>query len=304
MDKKELQAKIRELVKKRDALFLAHNYQRAEIQEIADITGDSLGLSMQAAKTKSKVIVFAGVHFMAETAYILSPKKTVLLPRMDAGCPMADMITVDALKKKKKELKGIPVVTYVNTPADVKAESDICCTSANAVAVLKSLKVKEVLMTPDRNLAMYVQRHVKTKIHLWEGYCNIHDRLRADHIKQAKKSYPRSVVIAHPECRPEVLDLADEIRSTSGMLAFCKESKKKNFIIATENGLLYQLREQNPEKKFYQASRVMLCPNMKITRLEDIYQALKTMDPVVTVPEKIRKKALRAVNKMLAVPRD
>jgi len=304
MNTKELQGRIRNLARKRNAIILVHNYQRAEIQEIADLTGDSLGLSIQAAETDAEVIVFCGVHFMAETASILSPNKTVLLPRMDAGCPMADMITAPALKKRKAELPGVPVVTYVNTTADVKAESDICCTSANAVKVVNSLDAKRVLMTPDKNLARYTQRHVKKEILLWDGCCNIHDRLRAEHILRAKERWPEAIVVAHPECRPEVLDLANAIRSTSGMISFCKESKATQFIIGTENGLLYQLKKQNPNKRFYQASRTMLCPNMKLTRLVDVAKALETMAPVVTVPEETRRKALVAVNRMLAVPRD
>ncbi|MBW2060648.1 MAG: quinolinate synthase NadA [Deltaproteobacteria bacterium] len=301
---KELQARVRELLKRRQAILLAHNYQRAEIQEIADLTGDSLGLSIQAAETDADVIVFCGVHFMAETASIICPDKTVLLPRLDAGCPMADMITAPALRIRKAELPGVPVVTYVNTTATVKAVSDICCTSANAIAVINSLPGDRVLMTPDRNLGQYAQRHVKKEILLWNGCCNIHDRLGADQILRAKARWPEALVVAHPECRPEVLDLADAVRSTSGMISFCGENHGQKFIVATENGLLYQLRRQNPDKQFYQASRAMLCPDMKLTRLEDIVEALATMNPVIKVPEEIRRRALKAVNRMLAVPRD
>ncbi len=304
METKQLQHKVRELVKKRNAILLVHNYQRAEIQEIADLTGDSLGLSIQAAETDADIIVFCGVHFMAETASILCPDKTVLLPRVDAGCPMADMITAPALKKRKAELPGVPVVTYVNTTAEVKAESDICCTSANVVKVVNSLDADRVLMTPDKNLGLYARRFVKKELLLWDGYCNIHNGLRADQILRAKERWPEAIVVAHPECRPEVLDLAEAIRSTSGMIAFCKESRATQFIIATENGLLFQLKKQNPDKRFYQASRTMLCPNMKLTRLKDVARALETMDPVVKVPEATRQKALVAVNRMLAVPRD
>ena len=304
MKTKELQKKIRILLEKRDAILLAHNYQRPEVQDIADMAGDSLGLSVLAGKTKARVIVFAGVHFMAETASIVSPKKTVLLPHMGAGCPMADTITAESLKARKKELPGVPVVTYVNSPAAVKAESDICCTSANAVAVVRSLNAPRVLMTPDRNLAMYTKRYVDKEILLWDGCCNIHDSLTADQVKRAKAQRPKARVLAHPECRPEVLDLADAIKSTSGMLEYCRESKHREFLIATENGLLHQLRKENPDKKFYQISRQMLCPDMKLTELTHIVQALETMDPVVKVPENIRRRALRAVNRMLAVPRD
>lgn len=304
MTKSEKKKRIRSLIKERNGIILAHNYQIGDVQDIADMTGDSLGLSIQAAKTEAEVIVFCGVHFMAETASILCPNKTVLLPRLDAGCAMADMITADSLRAKKAETPGIPVVTYVNSPADVKAESYICCTSANAVAVVKSLKEDRVLMTPDRNLAQYAARHVNKDIILWDGCCNIHDHLSAKQVVRAKERRPNAVVIAHPECRPEVLDLADVIRSTSGMLDYCAESSKGEFLIATENGILHQLRKQNPDKKFYQISRAMLCPDMKLTTLDDVIQALETMTPEVKVAEDIRVKALAAVDRMLAVPRD
>ena len=304
METKELQQKIRTLVKDRDGIILVHNYQRGEVQDIADMAGDSLGLSLQAARTEAKVIVFCGVHFMAETASILCPDKTVLLPRMDAGCYMADTITAEALRVRKSELPGVPVVTYVNSPADVKAESDICCTSANAVAVVKSIPDDRVLMTPDRNLALYTRRHVQKEIILWDGCCNIHDKLSAENVRQAKSKYPEAVVLAHPECRPEVLDLADAVRSTSGMLTFCDESPAREFIIATENGILHQLEKNNPDKLFHPVTSSMICPDMKLTRLEDVLEALQNMAPVVKVPEDIRQGALKAVNRMLGVPRD
>jgi len=304
MEIKELQSRIRALLKKREAILLVHNYQRGEIQDLADLTGDSLGLSMQAARTEAKVIVFCGVHFMAETASILCPRKTVLLPRLDAGCPMADTITAPALRARKKELPGVPVVTYVNSTAEVKAESDICCTSANAVAVVRSIKADRVLMTPDRNLAAYTRRHVDQEIITWDGCCNIHDRLTADQVIKAKERRPEAILMAHPECRPEVLDLADVIKSTSGMIEYAAKSEAGEFLVATENGILHQMRQRNPGKKFYQVSRTMLCPNMKLTRLKDVLRAIETMDPVVKVPEKVRVRALAAVERMLAVPRD
>ena len=304
MNTKELQQKVRELLKSRDGILLAHNYQRPEIQDIADMAGDSLGLSIEAGKTAARVIVFCGVHFMAETAAIVSPDKTVLLPRPDAGCPMADSITAEALRARKAELPGVPVVTYVNSLAEVKAESDICCTSANAVAVVKSLDAPRVLMTPDRNLALYTARHVDKEIILWDGCCNIHDGLTAEQVKKVKDEHPEALVVAHPECRPEVLDLADAVRSTSGMLTYCKENPAESFIIATENGILHQLRLQTPGKKFYPAWENMICKDMKLTSLEDVIKALETMAPVVKVPEDVRVKALAAVNRMLAAPRD
>jgi quinolinate synthase len=304
MDLKEMHQKIRDLARERRAVILAHNYQRPEVQDVADMTGDSLGLSIQAGRTPAEVIVFCGVHFMAETASIICPDKTVLLPRMDAGCPMADTITAESLKRRKAELPGVPVVTYVNSPAEVKAESDICCTSANAVSVVQSLPEPRVLMTPDKNLAQYTARHVAKEILLWEGQCNIHDRLTRDRVLKAKAEHPHAVLVAHPECRPEVLDLADAIRSTTGMLAYVKESDAKEFLIATENGLLYPLRNQNPGKAIYEVSHEMVCPNMKLTRLGDVLSALETMAPVVKVSEDIRVKALKAVTRMLDVKRD
>lgn len=300
----EKQKEIRELARKRDAVILAHNYQLAEVQDVADLTGDSLALSIQAGKNPAKVIVFCGVHFMAETASIVCPEKTVLLPRMDAGCYMANTITAESLRARKKDLPGVPVVTYVNSPAEVKAESDICCTSANVVAVVKSLDGDRVLMTPDRNLALYARRHVNKEIFLWDGCCNIHDRLTADEVLSVKSLHPGALVIAHPECRPEVLDLADVIRSTSGMITYCFETDHDEFIIATENGILHQLKKQMPDKRFHQASDKMICPDMKVTTLDDVIRALQTMEPEVKVPENIRIPAYKSVERMMAVPRD
>ena len=305
MSIKALQDKIRHLLEQENAILLVHNYQRPEIQDIADLTGDSLGLSIEASKTKAEIIVFSGVHFMAETASILCPDKTVLLPVISAGCPMADMVTVQSLVEKKLELPGVPVVTYVNSSAAVKAESDICCTSANAVQVIKSLVGHDtILMTPDKNLARYSQRHTDKKILYWEGFCPYHDRLTAEQVAMVKKRYPRALFMAHPECRPEVIDLADEVKSTSGMLDFSQKSKHKEFIIGTETGILHSLKTQNPDKIFIPADENMVCTDMKKIQLPDIVNALITMSPVVKVAEDIRVKAKRAVEKMLEVPRD
>jgi quinolinate synthase len=295
---------VRDLLRAKNAILLAHNYQRPEVQDAADLTGDSLGLSMEAAETDAEVIVFAGVHFMAESAAVLSPDKTVLLPEAGAGCPMADMITPERLRAKRAELPGVPVVTYVNSSAAVKAESDICCTSANVVSVVKSLPENHLLLTPDRNLAQYAQRHSDKKLDFWPGYCPIHDRLSPAEVFQAKKAHPKAVFMAHPECRPEVLDLADAVRSTSGMLAFAAESDAQEFIVGTENGLLHALVTKNPNKKFYPVSEQMICRDMKLTTLESIKTALESMTPVVEVPENIAQKARLAVERMLAVPRD
>lgn len=300
----ELKQAIKELLKKRNAVLLAHNYMRDEVQEIADITGDSLGLSQEAAKTSADVIVFCGVHFMAESAAILSPDKTVLLPRLDAGCPMADMITAEGLRKFKSERPGIPVVTYVNSSAEVKAESDICCTSANALKVVNSLPDNEIIFTPDRNLGHYVSRFSSKKFHLWDGYCPTHERLKPETVLQLKARHPDALFICHPECNPAVTALADHACSTSGMYDYCKQSPAKSFIIGTEAGILYRLKTENPDKEFILASPALFCPNMKLTSLEDILLALQSMEPVVTVEETVRIAAKRALDRMIAVPRD
>lgn len=292
---------IRALLKERNAILLAHNYQRPEIQDIADLTGDSLELSIKAAKTDADVIVFCGVHFMAETASIASPDKTVLIPRLDAGCPMADMITPEALKARLAELGEIPVVTYVNSTASVKAHSTICCTSANAVAVVNSLAEDEILMTPDRNLCQYAASKSTKRIHCWDGYCPIHDRLSAEEVLNVKAAHPEALFMAHPECRPEVLALADAVLSTSGMLDFAKRSGSQSFIVGTEEGLVYPLQKANPNKLFYMASESMVCEDMKRTTLGDVLRAIRAMTYEVKVNEKVRIPASRAVERMLGI---
>lgn len=305
MKKEELVSEIKQLLKERNALMLAHNYQRDEIQEIADITGDSLALSMEAAKTDKEVILFSGVHFMAESASILSPDKTVILPRMDAGCPMADMITAPALAEKKKEIPGVPIITYVNSSADVKAISDICCTSANAIKVARSLDSKTVYMTPDKNLARYVGAQMPEKeVLYWDGFCSTHHKLRADDVLRTKDQHPGSIFMAHPECRPEVLELADHICSTSGMYEFAQKSHHKKILVGTEMGILYRLRKENPDKEFILPSDCLICPTMKLTTLEDVLESLQNMTNIVKVPEDIRVPAKATLDKMLAVPRD
>jgi quinolinate synthase len=247
------------------------------------------------------VILFCGVHFMAETASILSPRKTVLLPRHDAGCLMADMITAEGLAAKIASLPPMPVVTYVNSTADVKALSTICCTSANVVAVANSLDATEMLMTPDRNLAMYAASQTAKKIHFWDGYCPTHDRLRPNDVQAARDAHPQAVFMAHPECRPEILALADVIASTSGMIRHAQDSDAKSFIVGTELGLLHPLRKANPNKQFFPASEKMICKNMKKITLGDILNSLENMEGEVKVPENIRKPALRAVERMIAL---
>ena len=300
-----LKAEIRELLSKRNAILLAHNYQRDEVQEIADITGDSLGLSQEAAKTQADVIVFCGVHFMAESASILSPGKTVLLPREDAGCPMADMIAGPDLAAYRKEHPDAVVVTYVNSSAEVKALSDVCCTSGNAVNVVRSIPPgREIFMVPDRNLAHWVQKVSGRRLTWWDGYCPTHERLTLAAVTRAKEAHPDAQLIVHPECPPEVVEMADAVLSTSGMVSYCRRSGAKEFLVGTEMGLLYRLRKENPGKIFHLASRALICPNMKITTLEDVRDALVALSPVVTVPPDIRRKALSALEAMLRVPRD
>lgn len=294
-----MQDQIRSLLKKRRAILLAHNYQPPEIQDVADLCGDSLELSIRAAETDAEVIVFCGVHFMAETASILSPHKTVLLPRHDAGCLMADMITAEGLAAKIASLPPMPVVTYVNSTADVKALSTICCTSANVVAVANSLDATEMLMTPDRNLAMYAASRTGKKIHIWDGYCPTHERLKPADVQAARDAHPGAVFMAHPECRPEILEIADVIASTSGMIRHAQTSDAQAFIVGTELGILHPMKKANPEKQFFPASEKMICKNMKKISLADIVQCLETMQGEIKVPENIRLPALKAVQRMV-----
>jgi len=301
----DIKQQIRALLAAHNAVLLAHNYMRDEVQEIADITGDSLALSMEAAKTGADVIVFCGVHFMAESAAILSPGKKVLLPRPDAGCPMADMVTVEELEALKGEHPGVPVVTYVNSSAEIKAHSDICCTSANALKVVRSLKEDELIFVPDRNLGRWVARFVPEKRFIfWEGFCPTHERMTVEAVMQKKSEHPDALFICHPESAPGVSALADHVCSTSGMYDYCRASSARKFIIGTEAGILYKLRLENPGKEFILASPALICPNMKLTSLEDVLYSLQTMSPVVAVAEEVRVKARQALDRMLAVPRD
>jgi quinolinate synthase len=301
LSKNDLVRKIDELRKQRNAVILAHNYQPPEIQDIADFTGDSLELSRQAANTKASVIVFCGVAFMAETAAVLNPDKIVILPRQDAGCPMADMITPEDMEKIRSEHPGVPIVTYVNTTAAVKAKSTICCTSANAIKIVSSLDAETVYMAPDRNLALYTARHVKKRILFWNGHCPIHHNLSAEDVIKAKEAHPKALFIAHPECPPEVIDLANGVFSTSGMLRFVSESPSDEFIIGTEMGIIYTMKKRNPSKQFYPASPKLLCPDMKKISLEDVLRSLETLEPRTVVPEDVRVDALKAIERMLAI---
>lgn len=297
-----LKKKIDKLKKKRNAVIIVHNYQRDEIQEIADISGDSLALSQAAVRTDAEVIVFCGVQFMAESASILNPDKKVLLPVMEAGCPLADMITPEKLRLKKKEYPEAAVVCYVNSSAEVKAESDIACTSSNAVEVVRSLSEKEIIFVPDKNLGRFVQTQVpEKKILFWEGFCPTHIRVQEEDIVKAKQLHPGAEVIAHPECNPAVLALSDHICSTGGMFIWVKKSSSKSFIIATESGMLYKLQKENPDKKFYLPTPHLVCANMKLITLGWVAHSLENMVYEIKVSGDIREKAKKVLDRMLCV---
>jgi quinolinate synthase len=297
----KLKEEILHLKKERKAIILAHNYQLGEVQDIADFVGDSLELSQKAAEADAEVIVFCGVRFMAETASILCPEKKVLLPDINAGCPMADMITAEGLRQKKREHPGAIVVCYVNSPAEVKAESDICCTSANAVRVVEKLDAPEILFVPDQYLGHYVSTKTDKKIALWPGFCPTHVRIQPEHIVQVRQEYPQAKVVVHPECRPEVIDLADEVFSTGGLCKYANRSEVKEVIVGTEIGIIHRLRKENPGKRFIPISEQAICPNMKLITLEKVLSSLDEMAPEVKVSEKVRIKAKASVDRMLEI---
>ncbi len=291
--------KIYKLKDKKNAVILVHNYQSGEIQDIGDYLGDSLGLSQQAKSTKAEIIVFCGVKFMAETAKILSPEKKVLMPRKEAGCPMANMVTPEDVLALRKKHPNAKVVSYVNTNADVKAVSDVCCTSANAVEVVKNIDSDEIIFVPDKNLGSYVKRFTDKKIILWDGYCYVHNNISKEDVLFAKKKYPEALLLVHPECRPTVIDIADEVLSTSGMLKFAKKSRAKKFLIGTEEGILYRLKKENPEKVFYNVGTPRVCSDMKLTHLEDVYLALKEEKNEITLSKDIISASQKALEEML-----
>jgi len=297
----ELVDKILGLKRQKKAVILAHNYQLGEVQDIADFVGDSLGLSQSAATTDAEVIVFCGVHFMAETAAILCPDKMVLLPDINAGCPMADMITAEGLRQRKRELPRATVVCYVNSTAEVKAESDICCTSANAVKVVESLDSEQILFIPDQYLGHYVSTKTGKKMFLWPGFCPTHIRIRPEDITRLKSEYPGAKVVVHPECCPEVIALADEVLSTGGMCRYARREEVSQMIVGTEIGILHRLKKENPAKRFIPASEQAVCPDMKLITLEKVLRSLEAMVPEVKVPEDIRLKAKVAVDRMLEI---
>ena len=288
--------------KKREAIILAHVYQPGEIQDIADFTGDSLFLSQQAAKTKAKVIVFCGVQFMAETASILSPEKIVLLPEIKSGCPLADMAPAEKVKSKIKELPEALVVSYVNSSAVVKSLSDYCCTSANAVQVARSIPAeKNILFLPDMNLADFTARKAKRNIIPWQGYCPTHHLLTKEDVIKVKKLHPKALLLVHPECRPEVCNLANYIGSTRGIIEFAGNNPANEYIIGTELGILHPLKKNNPEKQFFAASEKMICKDMKLITLEKVLSSLQNLEPRIIVPEDIREKSLKALNRMIEI---
>ena len=297
----ELAEKIARLKEERKAVILAHNYQLGEVQDVADFVGDSLELSRKAVGLEAEVIVFCGVVFMAETAKILSPQRTVLIPDPRAGCPMCAMAPVEAVRKRKAELPGVPVVAYVNTDSEVKAEVDVCCTSANAVAVVNSLSEDRVLFVPDKNLGLWVQRHTDKEVILWDGYCPTHQRILAQDVRRVKEAHPEAVLIVHPECTPEVIDLADETLSTGQMVQWVKEASVKEVIVGTEVGMIHRLKKESPEKTFIDVGPLTTCPNMKRITLEKVLWSLEDMQHEVEVPEPVAEKARRSIARMLEV---
>ncbi len=297
-----IEDRIAQLKAERNAVILVHNYQPGEVQDIGDYVGDSLGLSHQAAETDAEVILFCGVHFMAETAKIISPGKLVIVPDLNAGCPMANMVTVRELREMKKKHPNAVVVTYVNSSAAVKAESDVCCTSANAVKIVASIgEDKEVLFVPDRNLGHYVAGQVGRELILWDGYCPTHQRMLPDHVLSLREKHPDALVVVHPECVAQTIQLADHVGSTTGILRFCAESDAKEFIIGTEVGILHRLRKENPGKTFHEISPLADCPNMKLTTLEKMLWSLEDLVYEVTVPEDIIVRARGAIDRMLEI---
>lgn len=297
---KSLVEQIAKLRKDLNAIILAHNYQRPEVQDIADYTGDSLELSRKAAGTDAEVIVFCGVHFMAETAKILSPDKTVLLPDEKAGCPMADMITAEQLEQEKAKYPGVQVVCYVNSSAAVKAGSDICCTSANAVQVVEAMdRDRPILFVPDQYLGHYAMRKADREMHLWPGYCPTHMKIGVEDVERQKARYPDAKVVVHPECRPEVIDAADEALSTGGMIRYARSYEGNTLVVGTETGILHRLRKENPAVEYVPVTEYGLCPSMKRITLEKVSWCMEEMQPKIEIPKDIRQRALRAVERML-----
>ncbi len=304
MNKDLLIENINKMKQERNAVIVAHNYQVDEVQEVADIVGDSFALSQYCAKSTADTIVFCGVHFMAESAKILSPEKTVLLPEINAGCPMADMVTAEDLRIAKMKYPGAVVVCYINSSAEVKAECDICCTSSNALQIINSIKEKDILFVPDKNLATYIQKLAPNKnIILWDGYCITHHKIKPDEVIEIKKLHPDAKLLVHPECRNDVVELADFAGSTKQIIDYARNSYEKKFIIGTEMGVLYTLKQQNPDKTFYLMSPGLICPNMKKTSLQSVHDALFNKQYQINLDKDIIEKAAICLNRMLEVCR-
>ncbi len=298
---RELAARLQQLKEERNAIILAHYYQRDEIQQVADFRGDSLLLAQKAAQTDADVIVFCGVHFMGESAKILAPDKTVIIPDERAGCPMADMVNVDGLRKLKAQHPDATVVTYINSSAEIKAETDIVCTSANAVKIVNSVDTPKVIWVPDKNLGDYVSKFTDKEMIIWEGYCNTHDMLTVKDVVEMRAAYPNAQFVVHPECRPEVVKLADFVGSTTAIIKYCRESDCKEFIVGTEDGTGYQLRKDSPDKQFHFATKYLVCPNMKVNNLKKLVRALENMQPEIYVPPHVADKARASLQRMLEV---
>jgi len=299
---RELRERLLQLKKERNAIILAHYYQRDEIQEVADFRGDSFLLAQKAAETDADVIVFCGVHFMGESAKILAPNKTVIIPDERAGCPMADMVNVDGLRALKAKHPNAKVVTYINSSAEIKAETDICCTSSNALKVIQSIDPgEEIIWVPDKNLGHWVAEQTGRDMIIWEGYCNTHDMLTVKDVEEMKAKYPNAQFVVHPECRPEVVALGDYVGSTTGIIKYCRESDCQEFIVGTEDGTGYQLRKDSPDKTFHFASKFLVCPNMKVNNLKKLVKCLETMQPQIYVPPHVADKARQSLERMLQV---
>ncbi|MBR2567861.1 MAG: quinolinate synthase NadA [Paenibacillus sp.] len=298
---RELRERLEQLKKERNAIILAHYYQRDEIQEVADFRGDSFLLAQKAAETDAEVIVFCGVHFMGESAKILARNKTVIIPDERAGCPMADMVNVEGLRKLKAQHPNAKVVTYINSSAEIKAETDICCTSSNAVKVIESLDAEEIIWVPDKNLGHYVQEKTGKNLIIWEGYCNTHDMLTVKDVVEMKAKYPNAAFVVHPECRPEVVEMGDFVGSTTALIDYCKNSAHTEFIVGTEDGTGYQLRKDSPNKAFHFATKYLVCPNMKVNNLKKLVKCLETMQPQIYVPPQVAERAKLSLERMLQV---
>lgn len=300
MEKQEIISRIEKLKKEKNAVIVSHNYQLDEIQQIADFTGDSLELAKKVVNVESDIIVFCGVRFMAEMANALNPTKKILIPRIDAGCPMADTITAEDVKELRKKYPDYTFIAYVNTNADVKAEIDICCTSSNALTIVRNVKNDKIVFLPDKNLGNYIKQNVPEKeIILWHGCCNVHDRISLEEVKKTKELHPNAEVVVHPECRPEVVEFADKVLSTGEMVKYVAKADAQEFIIGTEEGMISRLQKEAPDKRFYLASRAFVCPNMKKTRLEDILYALENEKYEVKLSDSLRERSKKSLDEML-----